>query len=206
MARPETWNEIAYITITPQAGTDLDFCAMSESIDIDEGERGVETIKTLCGGRLIRSLPQEDTTITVKAYPVQAGTVTGSTGYGFYDLFYESVTTATGSVVVDNATAGSRTKYRIAVLWTDDNTANTAPRAVVSPTYAALRWTGRNGYITKVVPSFSSEDKLSYDITMVIPAKQSGGTTGNIQIESVDGVGTATMTALTSYTVDTDGF
>lgn len=207
MARPESWNETAYVTITAQSGGDVDFCSVTETIDIDEGERPIDTVKTLCGGRIVRSTPQEDTTVTFKAYPVQAGTVSGTTGYGFYDLFYESVTTATGSVIVDNAKSGARSKYRVAILWTDDDTSNSASRAVVSPTYAGKRWTGRNGYITKVKPSYESGgEPLSYDVTFVIPARQSDGSTANIQVESVDGVGTATMTALTSYTTDTSGF
>jgi hypothetical protein len=206
MARAESFSEIAYVTITQQGGTDLDFCALTETIDIDEGERPLESTSTLCGGKIVRSLSQEDTTVTMKVYPVQAGTVSGSTGYGFYDLFYESVTTATGSVIVDNASAGSRNKYRVAILWTDDSSSNTAPRQVVSPTYAAKRWTGRNGYLSKITPSFESTGQLSYDVVFTIPARQPDGTTANIQIESVDGVGTATMTALTSYTADNDGF
>jgi len=206
MSRPESWSEIAYVTITPMSGTDMNFCALTETIDIDEGERPIETTPTLCGGKIIRSLPQEDTTVTLKVYPVQAGTVSGSTGYGFYDLFYESVTTATGSVTVDNATSGSRSKYRIAILWTDSSASTSAVRSITSPTNAAKRWTGRNGYITKITPSFESTGQLSYDVVFTIPAKQADGTGGNIQIESVDGVGTATMGTLTSYTTTTDGF
>jgi len=206
MARPESWSEIAYVTITELNGVDRDFCAMTETIDIDEGERPIETTHTMCGGKIVRTLPQEDTTVTMTVYPVQAGTVTGSTGYGFYDLFYDSVTTATGSVSVDNS-RGTRKRYRIAVLWTDDNTSNSGVRAVSSPTYAAKRWTGRNGYITKITPSFEAgAGQLSYDVTFMIPARQADGSTANIQIESVDGVGSATMAALSSYTTTTDGF
>ena len=216
MTRIDTWKEIAYVSITKQNASPYTyhFCALSESIDIDEGERGIETVKTLCGGRIVRSLPQEDTTITMKLYPQQAGVVPGGTtdsaARGIHDLFYESVSTSsatTGEIVVNNASSGSRNKYRIAVLWTDLAIADgDATGEVDSPANAGLRWVGRNGYITKIAQTFSSDGQLAYDVTFVVPARQANGTTANIQVESVDGVATGTMTALVAYTADDSGF
>jgi hypothetical protein len=210
MAAVTNWSEIAYITLTDQATTptDLNFCALSESIEIDEGERPLETNYTLCGGKIIRSMPQDDTTITVKAYPIEAGNdgAAGAeaVGKGFWDMFYDSITTASGSVKVDNTTT-TRKKYRCAVLWTSDTSSVNATRQIASPTYACLRWVGRNGYITKLAPSFEANGQLTVDMTMKIPSKQADGT-ANIQIDSLNGVDTATMVTLTSYVSDTTGF
>jgi len=210
MAAVDSWSEIAYITLTDQDATptDLNFCALSESINIDEGERPVETNYTLCGGKIIRTMPQDDTTITVKAYPIEAGNdgAAGAeaTGKGFWDMFYDSITTAAGSVKVEN-TSGTRKKYRIAVLWSSDTSSNNATRQIASPAYACLRWVGRNGYITKLAPSFEANGQLTVDMTMMIPSKQADGT-ANLHIESLNGVDTATLVTLTSYTGDTAGF
>lgn len=205
MAAVDSWTEIAYVTITEQAGTDVDFCSISESIDIDEGERPLETTYTLCGGKIVRLMPQEDTTVTLTAYPVEAGS-TGTVGKGFHDMFYDSVTESatTGEIVVDN-TAGTRKKYRLAILWTDDTSSTSAVRQVASPANAALRWTARNGYVTQVVPSFEANGMLTYDVTFTFPSRLSDGT-ANIQVESIDGVGTGTMATLSTYTNDTNGF
>ena len=203
-----SWTEVAYVTITEQSGVDVDFCSISESVNIDEGERPVETNYTLCGGKIVRTMVQGDTTVTMKAYPTQAGTAgTGTVGKGFHDMFYDSVTESatTGQIEVINERT-TRKKFRLAVLWTNDTSSNSAVRQVVSPTYAALRWTGRNGYITKVAPSFEANGQLAFDVTFLFPSNQSGGA-ANIQVESISGGGTtATMATLSSYTSDTSGF
>jgi hypothetical protein len=209
MTAATSWTEVAYVTITAQSGTDVDFCSISESINIDEGERPVETNYTLCGGKIIRTMVQGDTTVTLKAYPTQAGTPgTATVGKGFHDMFYDSAVTdsvTTGQIEVNN-TRGTRKKFRLSVLWTNDSSSNSALRQVVSPTYAALRWTGRNGYITKIAPSFEANGQLAFDVTFLFPSNQADGTC-NIQVESISGEdATATMTTLSSYTSDTSGF
>jgi len=205
-ANTNAWNETAFVTITAAAGSDVEFCSLTESIDIDSGERPIETFPVLCGGRIFRLNPEGETTVSLKAYPTEAGTDTGTTGAGFYDLFFDSVTTATGLVSADN-TLGTRKKFRVAILWTNSTSATSAVGVLGSPANAGMRWVGRNGYLTKVTPSFAAGETLSYDVTFVFPARQKTQTTANIKVESIDGVGTATLTALTSYTaVETSGF
>ena len=200
-----SWTEVAYVTITAQSASDVNFCSITESINIDEGERPVETNYTLCGDKIIRTMVQGDTTVTMKAYPTEAGS-TATVGHGFHDMFYDSVveSATTGAITVTN-TKGTRKKFRLSVLWTNDSSSNSALRQVASPAYAALRWTGRNGYITKVAPSFEANGQLAFDVTFLIPSNQADGT-ANIQVESVDGSGTGTMATLSSYTTDTSGF
>ena len=116
------WSETALVSIAAQAGTDVKFASITETVDIDIGDKDFDVIATLSGGRLVKFTPQEPTTITLEAYPIQAGTDTGTTGLGFFDLMH----TQDASVPIRITNDRTRSKYRVLVLWTNDATATTA--------------------------------------------------------------------------------
>jgi len=72
-AVPELWSERAKIAICVEGGSDVAFEADTETTDVDLGDKDIEAIATLKGGRLVKYIPQEITTITLEAYPLQAG-------------------------------------------------------------------------------------------------------------------------------------
>ena len=198
MAQPDTWSEVAKVAIAAQAGSDVHFDAITETVDIDIGEKGFDVMNTLAGGRLVKFSPQEPTTITLEAYPVEAGTDTGTTGEGFFDL----MNTADTSQPVTISSDRTRNKYRLAVMWSDDVASTTyAESQIVSPTNACLRVVAADGYFTSVKPSFT-DGVLKFTVTYKIPAFDKSGN-ANLKIESVDGSATATLTALASYTSST---
>jgi hypothetical protein len=195
---PDTWSEVAKVAIAAQAGSDVHFDSLTETVDIDIGDKDFDVISTLSGGRLIKFTPQEPTTITLEAYPVQAGTNTGTTGTGFFDLVHTVDTSQPIVVSVDRV----RSKYRIAIMWTNDVTSTTyAESQVVSPTYAMLRVVASDGYFTSVKPSFT-DGVLKFTVVYKVPPFDKSGV-ANIKIESLDGSATATLTALASYTSST---
>jgi len=189
----DTWSELAKVAIAAQSGSDVAFQSITETVEIDIGEKGFDVIATLSGGRLVKFTPQEPTEITLEAYPVDAGTDSGTTGKGFFDLLNSADTTQPILVSADRV----RNKYRIAIMWTD-STAAGAESAVVTPTNQALRIAAADGYFTSVKPSFT-DGVLKFTITYKVPPFDKDGT-ANVRIESVSGSTTATMTALASYT------
>ena len=199
MATQDTWCEVAKIAIAAQAGTDMQFNSITETVDIDIGDKDFDVIATLAGGRLVKFTPQDPTTITLEAYPVEAGTASGTTGKGFYDL----VNTADSTQAIQISADRVRNKYRIAVLWTTNvsSTCYAESPSLVSPTDSALRIVAADGYFTSIKPSFT-DGVLKFTVTYKVPPFDKSGN-ANIKIESIDGSATATLTALASYTSST---
>lgn len=192
----DTWSETAWVDIAAQAGSDVAFQTITETVDIDIGDKDFDVIATMAGGRLVKFTPQEPTSITLEAYPVEAGTATGTTGEGFFDLMNTTDASQPVSITVDR----SRSKYRIVILWTD-NTAIANASAEVADTYNALRVVASDGYFTSVKPSFT-DGVLKFTITYKVPPFDKSGT-GNVTIQSTDA--TATLTAVASYTSTVKG-
>ena len=195
MTQYDTWSEIAKVAIAAQSGSDVHFEAITETIDIDIGDKDFDVIATLAGGRLVKFTPEEPITITLEAYPVEAGTHSGTTGHGFFDLLWGA---DTSQPIQIDANVLSRNKYRIAIMWTTDQTSTTyAESQVGSPANSALRVIAADGYFTSVKPSFT-DGVLKFTVTFKVPPVDKSGN-DNIRIESIDGSATATLTALSSY-------
>lgn len=193
----DTWSETALVAISAQAGTNVQFASITETIDIDIGDKDFDVIATLSGGRLVKFTPQEPTTITLEAYPINAATegfTTATTGAGFFDLM--NTYDAAQPLVI--AADRNRNKHRIAIMWTDKTTETDATAQIIAPTNTALRVVAADGYFTSVKPSFT-DGVLKFTITYKTPPFDSSGA-ANIKIESVSGSGTVTLTALASYT------
>jgi len=189
----DTWSELGLIAITQVGGSDIQFGTLTETIDLDMGEKDFDTIVTVAGGRLIKFTPETETTITLELYPLEAGTDTGTTGKGVYDLLQS--TDASQPVTITSTT--SRTKIRLAVLWTDDPNMTDATAAPAG-SHKAVRFVGADGYITSAKANFTGV--LKWTITAKFPPFDKDGN-ANVKWESTDG--TASLTALASYTSTT---
>jgi len=198
VSRPDTWSETAKVAIAAQSGSDVHFDTITETVDVDIGNKDFDVIATLGGGRLVKFTPQEPTTITLEAYPLDAGTDSGTTGEGFFDLMNSSDTSQPVVVSADR----ERNKYRIAIMWTTDTASTTyAESQVASPTQACMRVVAADGFFTSVKPSYT-DGVLKFTITYKVPPFDKSGN-ANLKIESIDGSATATLTALASYTSTT---
>lgn len=200
MAQPDTWSETAIVSIAAQGGADVAFASITETVDIDIGDKDFDAIATLKGGRLVKFTPQEPTSITLEAYPLDAGTDTGTTGKGFFDLMHTSDSSQPLQIKFDR----TRSKYRIAIMWTDNTSLTDATAEVVAPTNNALRVVAAEGYFTSVKPSFT-DGVLKFTVTYKVPPFDKNGDE-NVIIESVSGTTTATMAALASYTSSAKGW
>jgi hypothetical protein len=192
----DVWSETALIAISAQGGTDVKFACMTETVDIDIGDKDFDVISGLCGSRLIKFTPEDVTTVTLEAYPLQAGTqgfTTATTGTGFFDLMH-TIDAANPLVIPVDRT---RTPYRIAIMWTDKTSETDATAQIVTPTNTCLRFVAAGGYFTSVKPSFTDKI-LKFTVNYKVPPFDSSGS-ANIKMESVAGATTATLTALASY-------
>jgi hypothetical protein len=161
----------------------------------------------MCGGRIPILRPQEDHTVTLKIFPVHAfNLAAGGTAQAIDDLFNDTSTIieADKQVNVSNA-SGTRKKFRLAMLWTDDTSATNATGAMDKDSLG-YRLAFRNGYITGVAKSFNADGSLlSADVTFMFPAREKSGT-ANMMSQSSTSDATDDLAALTSYTNNTTGF
>lgn len=187
----DTWSETALIAISKIDGTNTQYACLTETVDIDIGDKDFDVMNTLCGGRLVKFNPQDATSITLEAYPVEAGTDTpGTSGNGFFDL----MNTQDGSQPMQIDNDRNRDKYRMAVLWTDKSGVTDAT-AAIDGSNSGLRFVAADGYFTSVKPSFT-DGVLKYTVIFKVPPFDKAGD-ANIKMESTDG--TATLSALADY-------
>jgi len=196
MAQKTTaWLEQAIVTITEIGGTDYDYQTLTESIDIDLGDRDIEGVATLGGGRITKFTPEADTTITLECYALEATTpddaATGA-GRGFFGHFWN----AAAADPQQMSALRTRLKHRIVILWTDNTSDSTAPIALDDVDKQALRFIASNGYVTSVKPSYT-DDILKFTVTMKFPTYDKSGV-ACIRVESTEAANT--LAALNSYT------
>ena len=128
MAQPDMFSEVALVNVAKSGGTELNYYTICDSVDFKIGQKDVDFISTLAGGRLSNFKPMEPTEVTLKLYPVEIGTDTANIalakGAGVMDLFCANTTDATQPL--DFTVDRGRTKYRVTFLLTDDTTITSA--------------------------------------------------------------------------------
>jgi len=196
----DSWMETCLVGISVLAGTDVAFAALTETVDFDVGEKDIEGVPLVNGGRVTKWSPEGDSSITLEAYPLEAGTDSGTTGKGFFDLLHAQ--DAAVPIRISNTTA--RSKYRVLVLWTNDATATTAG-AITTNTYSALRIGLANGHFTSVKPSFT-DGMLKFTVVYKCAAFTKAGAS-NVMMESAAGT-TATdiLPIIAAYTAEATPF
>ena len=140
MAFPDAWTEFALISIQQLDGTEFEFMAITESIDIAEGDHPGESIPDLAGDRVWRQAPQEDGQITLEMYPIEMDLSDNSSliqqwSGGTAQSAEPRLTDTTWEATEDRV----RDRFRIAILWTNDISGNppTPPLAASEATAAA---------------------------------------------------------------------
>ncbi len=190
----DAWMEVCIVAISKIGGSDLQFAALTETIDFDIGEKDIEGLPLVNGGRVTKWTPEGDSTITFEAYPLEAGTDTGTTGKGFFDLMH----TVDAAVPIRITNDRNRDKYRVLVLWTNDPTPTTA-QSVIANTYSAMRIGMAEGHFTSVKPSFTDGD-LKFTVMYKVAAFDKSAS-GNVMMESCAGTTAGDiLPAIAAYT------
>lgn len=177
----DAWMEKCIISISRLSGSDVQFAGLTETVDFDIGDKDIEGVPLVNGGRVTKWSPEADSTITFEAYPLQAATISGTTAQGFFDLMHDD-TDSTVPLRVTNS--HTRDKYRVLVVWTNDSSITTA-HVATTDTYSALRIGMADGHFTSVKPSFT-DGILKYTV-MFKCAPYDKSANSNIMVESCAG-------------------
>lgn len=145
------WSETCLISITPLDGTEVQLAAMTETVDIDMGDKDIEQVATLIGGRVIKKVPQDITTITFEGYPIGISTANNKGLSQFFHMTNAATYDTTEPLAV-SSTLG-RDLFRVCILWSE--VAPATATAVTTATKAAYRFTVANAYMTSMKPSFT---------------------------------------------------
>ena len=179
------WSETALVTITKLDGTNVEFAALTETIDIDMGDKDIDQVSTVSGGRLIKKTAQDLTTITFEGYPID---IDSASGTGVSQMF-EGGTWDTTEPMEAFASRG-RDLFRIAILWTDDSTATSGAGATAASTNS-YRIDFAHCYMVSMKPSFT-DGVLKFTFSFKVPAFNPNGT-ANIREESGDATALVTL-------------
>ena len=188
------WTETAMITIQssyPASTTALmQISAITETIDIDLGDKDIEGIPNLAGGRCVKQTPEADTTITFEGYPITAG-LSWSSGtnsqIGLQQEFFGGTLTTTEPVSLTNTTytyGVPHHTFTVWIMWTDDSTIVTAKSGTAAGK-AGLRYTFSNCYLVSYKTAFT-DGILKSTFKFKCPPRSRTGA-GNIEVESTDG-------------------
>jgi len=186
---PDAWKEFCLIGIIPEAyptgaggGTEIAFAGITEDITaMDWGERDIEGVPLVNGGRVVKAMPMGDESLTLKVYDVDALLDTANVAAGVVQLMHPQTTEdATQPVVVDNSIY--RRRFGIILLWASNLPATAG---AVPSSGATYRIQIVNAYMTSFKPNF--DDKLkSAEVTFKWTPFQKDATK-NKREESSDG-------------------
>lgn len=185
---PQLWEEVAIVSIMKKGGTKYEFNALSETIDIAEGDYPGESIGVVSGGGIWKQMRQEDSEITLELYPVSLGTAANNTG-----LFqhFNGGTWDTSEPMSNDITypmAGifyPRDRFLVAIMWTNDITQDSAIDidATGTSTKVALRFYAKECRIVSHKSSFT-DGLLKTTVTFKYPAISKAGAAKNYAWES----------------------
>ena len=197
--------ETCVITVSKQGDSkDYQFAGLTETVDFDLGEKDIEGVALVNGGRVTKWTPEGDTTITFEAYPLQTGTQSdaadNASGTGFADLMHSEDTGNVVATPTDNRVINDRNrdKYRVLFMWTNDTSVASATSATAADK-SAYRIGAADGHFTSVKPSFT-DGVLKFTVTFKVAAFDKAGA-GNILQDSAAGNAAGdVLPAIANYT------
>ncbi len=128
----DAWQRQAYISVesgTAALPVKMQYEALSETIDIDTGERDYDKIELLNLGQIAKHGAMGIMTVTFEGYPLYAGTpdtsgaTRGTPKSGIAESYWEVFAQVGHMDTTDpitNTVTNDVTRYRVSILWTDD--------------------------------------------------------------------------------------
>jgi len=202
---PQAWEETALVTIQLLAGTAYEFHAITETIDISEPDYPGESIPNVAGGRVWKQSPQEDGEITLEIYPINLDQAASNTGLFQHFNSAAGVTVDTSQPMSNDTSwaAGvdrTRSRFMVAILWTDDVAQTAANDATTTADAVGLRFYAKECRIVSHKSAFT-DGVLKTTVTFKFPAMNKAGDTKTHAWESTnDGDSTTALPALTYST------
>ncbi|MAG76427.1 MAG: hypothetical protein CL811_06655 [Colwelliaceae bacterium] len=211
MAFPQGWQEVCLISVT-RAGSSASiraaaqFAAITESIDISEPDYPGESIPNTAGGRVWKQTPQEDGEITLEMYPIEASAGDAENNKGLFQQFAGTAAdaaydTAEPISTLLTATPGvdrTRSRFRVTVLWTNDDSGGTPPTTAEEATAAStdsLRFSAMGCRLISHKADFT-DGILKVTATFKYPAMNKAG---DVKMSRWDSGAQTAITALSAY-------
>ena len=118
----DAWMEECLVGISKISGEEVQFSSITETADFDIGEKDIEGLALLNGGRVTKWSPEGDSTVTFEAYPLEAGA-----GEGFFDLLHadDVLVTSTTDDTTSNKLVDSTVNFTTLGIAAGDKVRNT---------------------------------------------------------------------------------
>jgi len=176
---PEAWTETALVSICKTGGTYYQFAAITETVDLSEGDHPGESVGTVGGGGIWKQSRQEDGEITMEIYPINLDTTAGQ---GLFQEFYGGTwdtAAATGLLADSDYPAVGvmipRDTFNVVVCWTNDAAHTTAEGEIDGTDSTALRFWAKKCRITSHKSEYT-DGILKTTVTFKFPAIAKAGT------------------------------
>ncbi len=196
---PESWEELALVSVTLKGGGSRQFAAITETIDISEPDYPGESIMTVAGGRIWKQTAQEDGEITLEIYPIEIDTGANNTGLAG-QFVGGTQPSGAGALATDIAWPvgidRTRERYMVVVAWTQDTGLTTAEGTVDGADATALRFYAKEARIISHKTEFT-DGIVKTTVTFKFPDMNKAGSTKSWAWESTDDANASNLSALT---------
>ena len=189
---PDAFTETFLITIKKSlsGSTAIEFPATVTTYDITGGDKDFTQIANGAGGRIKKFEAQTPYEVTLEAYSLEAGTVSGATGTGFADL----LATVDSSQPISISADHTRNQYLLGIAHTTSTSATSAIAISVAGDRVE-RDIFKNGHFVSYVSSMTDgirKHTIKYKVT---PFNKTGSS--NITQDSSDGSAAVVVPAIT---------
>jgi len=192
----DTHSERCLVTISPISGSSFNLSPRISSFQVNGGEKGIEGIALMNGGRVTRFLPQSDFELSFDAFFIGLNTISGD-DISVSQYINNPASLDTSKPYKTNPSR-NRKKFRVTILWLED-TSVTGNNAELTPnTGMAERLSFVGAYLVNDNISFADLIKQNNFKFKVSPFDVDGA--ANIQHESTIDSATDRIESLESYT------
>lgn len=189
MAFPDAWAEEALVTIQPVGANNIEYAAAFLTADLDQGDKPIDIIPNLAGGRIVKINPEEPTMITLEGHFVELDPTSFN---GIHQLFHTISGNYDTSEPLAVVNSRNRDRFRVAILWTNDASATSAAGATAAST-DAFRFYADNARFVSAKDTFTDGILKTTAKFQVPPFTKTG--TGNINWNSGDDTALAALTS-----------
>ena len=118
----DAWMEESLISISKIGGDEVQFSSLMETADFDIGDKDIEGIPLVNGGRVTKWTPEADSTVTFEAYSLESGA-----GEGFFDLLHvdDVLVTSTTTSTTSNKLVDTNSNFTTLGIAAGDKVRNT---------------------------------------------------------------------------------
>jgi len=187
--------EVALVSIQPIGGTAYQFAAIIDSMSFGGGEKQIEGVPVMNGGRLVKRTPMTDHEVSFTIYP----TSTQFTSKDMIQLFALPSASWVTTTPQDVSISRGSDRYQVCILWTDDATATTANGTTVA-SKLARRYVLKSARCVSYASSFADRH-LTAEVSFKAPAFTPSGT-ATLKIASNPHGSGSGLTAAAAYTTD----